>query len=137
MSAPWSSQWPNSRGNGADADTDAQAHRAQQHAGVHGVGPQTSGDAWAWPRGSAPGTTHARAAQGGTGDGSTSASAPAASPRTTPAEDACAEVERQLREKMDEPLAARKKILKDLMLEYHPDKNNCIYAKDVFQFINN
>mmetsp|Transcript_133804 Transcript_133804/g.286170 ORF Transcript_133804/g.286170 Transcript_133804/m.286170 type:complete len:910 (-) Transcript_133804:76-2805(-) len=47
-----------------------------------------------------------------------------------------AQVEKRLRELMDAPLAERKKTLKELMLEYHPDKNNDLYAKDVFQFVN-
>lgn len=46
-------------------------------------------------------------------------------------------VEKKMRDMMNEPLAARKKILKDLMLEHHPDKNDgSDSAKEVFQFIN-
>jgi len=41
-----------------------------------------------------------------------------------------------MRAQMNEPLAIRKKVLKDLMLEYHPDKNSGEHAKEVFQFIN-
>lgn len=45
-------------------------------------------------------------------------------------------VERKLRDQMSAPLEERKKLFKQLMLEYHPDKNQDKYAKDVFQFIN-
>eukprot|EP00929_Paragymnodinium_shiwhaense_P006213 TRINITY_DN10920_c0_g1_i1.p1 TRINITY_DN10920_c0_g1~~TRINITY_DN10920_c0_g1_i1.p1 ORF type:complete len:458 (-),score=109.13 TRINITY_DN10920_c0_g1_i1:283-1656(-) len=45
-------------------------------------------------------------------------------------------VYRRLRASMDQPQAARKKIHKDLMREYHPDKNSEPYAKEVFQMIN-
>lgn len=30
----------------------------------------------------------------------------------------------------------RKKYMKELMLQYHPDKNNAGHAKAVFQFVN-
>lgn len=46
-------------------------------------------------------------------------------------------VEARLRNSMSEPLAARKKILKELLVEYHPDKNDQAHAKEVFQFVNN
>jgi hypothetical protein len=47
------------------------------------------------------------------------------------------EVEKKMRAMMNEPLAVRKKMLKDLMLEHHPDKNDgSETAKEVFQFIN-
>jgi len=52
----------------------------------------------------------------------------------------CAEVravEKQLRSLMNEPLSVRKKALKDLLVEYHPDKNSQEKAKEVFQFVNN
>jgi len=46
-------------------------------------------------------------------------------------------IEKKMREMMDEPVAVRKKLLKDLMLEHHPDKNaGSESAKEVFQFIN-
>lgn len=46
-------------------------------------------------------------------------------------------VAKQLRDAMDKPLPERKKALKELMLEYHPDKNHGDHAKDVFQYVNN
>lgn len=46
------------------------------------------------------------------------------------------EVERRMRAMMDAPVADRKKALRELMLEYHPDKNSEADAKDMFQFIN-
>jgi len=46
------------------------------------------------------------------------------------------EIERKLRAMMDKPIADRKKALRELMLEYHPDKSSDPLAKDVFQFIN-
>lgn len=46
-------------------------------------------------------------------------------------------IEKKMREVMNEPVAVRKKVLKDLMLEHHPDKNaGSDSAKEVFQFIN-
>jgi len=46
-------------------------------------------------------------------------------------------VEKQMRSMMNEPLAVRKKMIKDLMFEHHPDKNaGSDSAKEVFQFIN-
>jgi hypothetical protein len=46
------------------------------------------------------------------------------------------DIEKKLRSEMDADLADRKKVVKDLMLEYHPDKNSSQYAKEVFQYIN-
>eukprot|EP00929_Paragymnodinium_shiwhaense_P095799 TRINITY_DN57093_c0_g1_i1.p1 TRINITY_DN57093_c0_g1~~TRINITY_DN57093_c0_g1_i1.p1 ORF type:complete len:883 (-),score=104.12 TRINITY_DN57093_c0_g1_i1:134-2782(-) len=46
------------------------------------------------------------------------------------------EVEKKLRANMDASAADRKKVLRELMLEYHPDKTDDPLAKDVFQFIN-
>ena len=45
-------------------------------------------------------------------------------------------IERKLRDMMQSPLADRKKALRELMLEYHPDKSADPNAKEVFQFIN-
>lgn len=45
-------------------------------------------------------------------------------------------VERKLRDLMDKPLAERKKVLRQMILEYHPDKSSDEHAKEVFQFIN-
>ena len=45
-------------------------------------------------------------------------------------------VERKLRDLMDKPMAERKKALREMMLEYHPDKSSDEHAKEVFQFIN-
>lgn len=46
-------------------------------------------------------------------------------------------VEKKMRAAMNEPATVRKKMLKDLMLEHHPDKNaGSESAKEVFQFIN-
>jgi hypothetical protein len=46
------------------------------------------------------------------------------------------QIERRMRDAMDAPLADRKKLLKELMFEYHPDKNNAPDAKQIFQTIN-
>jgi len=46
------------------------------------------------------------------------------------------EVLKRMRSLMDSPIAERKKVLRELMLEYHPDKNSDQYAKEIFQFIN-
>lgn len=45
-------------------------------------------------------------------------------------------VERKLRDLMDKPMAERKKALREMMLEYHPDKSSDEHAKEFFQFIN-
>jgi len=77
--------------------------------------------------------------------GSTPSSSTKAPPQRPAAETsgACAvspeakAVEKKMRQMMNEPLAVRKKMLKDLMLEHHPDKNDgSESAKEVFQFIN-
>lgn len=46
-------------------------------------------------------------------------------------------VEKRLHGLMDKPLADRKKVMKELMLEFHPDKNSAPHAKEVFQYVNN
>mmetsp|Transcript_52038 Transcript_52038/g.96369 ORF Transcript_52038/g.96369 Transcript_52038/m.96369 type:complete len:603 (-) Transcript_52038:206-2014(-) len=46
-------------------------------------------------------------------------------------------VETKLRTLMDKPLAERKKVFKELLVEYHPDKNDSKNAKEVFQHVNN
>lgn len=46
------------------------------------------------------------------------------------------EVERRMRELFDAPIAERKKVWRLLTLEFHPDKNSDVHAKDVFQYIN-
>uniref|UniRef100_A0A7S4T7F7 SbsA Ig-like domain-containing protein n=1 Tax=Alexandrium monilatum TaxID=311494 RepID=A0A7S4T7F7_9DINO len=46
------------------------------------------------------------------------------------------EIDRVLRKRKTAPLMERKKTLRDLMLEYHPDKNDASHAKEIFQFIN-
>eukprot|EP00927_Polykrikos_kofoidii_P042837 TRINITY_DN36885_c0_g1_i1.p1 TRINITY_DN36885_c0_g1~~TRINITY_DN36885_c0_g1_i1.p1 ORF type:complete len:672 (+),score=80.16 TRINITY_DN36885_c0_g1_i1:105-2120(+) len=46
-------------------------------------------------------------------------------------------VQRRLQDAMDNPLPTRKKLLKELMLEYHPDKNSDPSATEVFQYVNN
>ena len=45
-------------------------------------------------------------------------------------------IERKLRDMMEAPLPERKKALREMMLEYHPDKSSDVHAKEVFQFIN-
>jgi len=46
-------------------------------------------------------------------------------------------IEKQLRAMMDKPIADRKKAFKELLVEYHPDKNSATHAKEVFQYVNN
>lgn len=46
------------------------------------------------------------------------------------------QVERRMRELFDAPILERKRALRELMLEFHPDKNSDAHAKDVFQYIN-
>ena len=45
-------------------------------------------------------------------------------------------IEKKLRDMMQSPLAERKTALRELMLQYHPDKSSDPHAKEVFQFIN-
>lgn len=45
-------------------------------------------------------------------------------------------VQNQMREQMTEPLDVRKQFFRELLLEYHPDKNSNPYAKEVFQVVN-
>lgn len=47
-----------------------------------------------------------------------------------------AELEEQLRACLHLPLEERKKIVRERMVEFHPDKNREDYAKEAFQFIN-
>jgi len=50
---------------------------------------------------------------------------------------AARKIEKKMRDAMNEPIAVRKKMIKDLMFEHHPDKNaGSDEAKEVFQFIN-
>merc|ERR1712129_621533 len=46
------------------------------------------------------------------------------------------DIEKRLRDLMDSPFDVRKKALKELMLEYHPDKNSDQHATQIFQFVN-
>jgi len=46
-------------------------------------------------------------------------------------------VEKKLHDLMDEPIATRRKLFKELLVEYHPDKNSSSHAKEVFQYVNN
>lgn len=63
-----------------------------------------------------------------------------ATPTCPVVESSCPEakaVEKKMRDMMNEPVAVRKKLLKDLMLEHHPDKNDgSESSKETFQFIN-
>lgn len=47
------------------------------------------------------------------------------------------QVEKKMRDMMDHPLLVRKKTLKDLLVEHHPDKNPDEHATEVFQAVNN
>lgn len=47
------------------------------------------------------------------------------------------EVQQKMRDMMDRPLLVRKKTLKDLLVEHHPDKNSDVHATEVFQAVNN
>eukprot|EP00928_Gymnodinium_smaydae_P030804 TRINITY_DN22796_c0_g1_i1.p1 TRINITY_DN22796_c0_g1~~TRINITY_DN22796_c0_g1_i1.p1 ORF type:complete len:956 (+),score=195.45 TRINITY_DN22796_c0_g1_i1:87-2954(+) len=75
---------------------------------------------------------------GGSGDGhSTPISLDSVTdPETEELERQKAEVERRMRSQMDAPVEDRKRILRELMLQYHPDKNSAANAKEVFQFVN-
>lgn len=46
-------------------------------------------------------------------------------------------VNQKLRDMMDSPFQVRKKTLKDLLVEHHPDKNSDEHATEVFQAVNN
>lgn len=71
-----------------------------------------------------------------------SASRPSESLPHLPArEDDCSpqvkQVQQKMRDMMDLPLLARKRTLKDLLVEHHPDKNSDSHATEVFQAVNN
>eukprot|EP00930_Biecheleria_cincta_P001835 TRINITY_DN102925_c0_g1_i1.p1 TRINITY_DN102925_c0_g1~~TRINITY_DN102925_c0_g1_i1.p1 ORF type:complete len:438 (-),score=51.88 TRINITY_DN102925_c0_g1_i1:139-1452(-) len=54
-------------------------------------------------------------------------------------ESSCSEVqavETLLRSLLEEPFAERKRVIKALLLAYHPDKNDHFMAKEVFQYVN-
>jgi hypothetical protein len=46
-------------------------------------------------------------------------------------------INQKLRDMMDSPFLVRKKTLKDLLVEHHPDKNSDEHATEVFQAVNN
>jgi len=46
-------------------------------------------------------------------------------------------VEQRMRNMLGLSSAERKKALRDLLVEFHPDKNNDAHAKEVFQYVNN
>jgi len=73
-------------------------------------------------------------AQGNGSAGPSAASAPQVESNASPEVKA---VEKQLRAMMDQPIDKRKKAFKELLVEYHPDKNPEAHAKDVFQYVNN
>lgn len=79
------------------------------------------------------------AAAGGktTGNSPPPAPAPAAQTVDSSASPEVKAIERRLHGMMDKPLAERKKVMKELMLEFHPDKNSAEHAKEVFQYVNN
>lgn len=88
-------------------------------------------------RASAPEAGAGRPRRPGDGGGPAPQAAPppsAAAPEGCPQAKA---VERQMRAAMEEPIAKRKKLFKDLLIQYHPDKNSQEHAKEVFQFVNN
>lgn len=102
-----------------------------------------AGGGGASPGARAEGRKDSDAGGSGSGSGAPGAdagAAPAAAdfapPTSAEALEKVKEVELQLRALMSAPMAERKQYLRDLMLAYHPDKNNDAIAKDVFQFIN-
>lgn len=46
-------------------------------------------------------------------------------------------VEKKMRDMMNRPLLVRKRTLKDLLVEHHPDKNSSEHAPEVFKAVNN
>lgn len=55
----------------------------------------------------------------------------------TPKSEHVEAVEKKMRDMMDHPLLVRKKTMKELLFEHHPDKNDAEHAKEVFQAVNN
>lgn len=47
-----------------------------------------------------------------------------------------ASVLRQMQDGLREPLHVRKQTFRELLLEYHPDKNQSFDSKEVFQVVN-
>lgn len=119
-----------SESEGAGAGSDSRRRSSSQ--------PRTSPPSSGFRAGSSPppGASGPQAEHGGARRGENGSASTATSPVV---ESRCPEakaVEKRMRAQMNEPLAIRKKVLKDLMLEYHPDKNSDEHAKEVFQFIN-
>lgn len=80
-------------------------------------------------------STPSPAAEGSSAGGKAPAASPPPPETNLPPE--VKAVERRLHETMDEPIAARRKLFKELLVEYHPDKNSSAHAKEVFQYVNN
>ncbi|CAE7322107.1 unnamed protein product [Symbiodinium natans] len=74
------------------------------------------------------------AGEGSSGGNKAPASAPAPETNLSPEVKA---VEKRLHDTMDQPIATRRKLFKELLVEYHPDKNSSAHAKEVFQYVNN
>eukprot|EP00397_Hematodinium_sp_SG-2012_P003137 GEMP01003145.1.p1 GENE.GEMP01003145.1~~GEMP01003145.1.p1 ORF type:complete len:1117 (+),score=236.67 GEMP01003145.1:16-3366(+) len=74
------------------------------------------------------------------GNGRTTADVPSRSFINVPlnglARDVACQIEQNLRHCMSDSQESRKKLIKGLLVEYHPDKNDKGHAKEVFQFVN-
>lgn len=132
---------PESAWQGPDPNREPEpwAHPAGSSPNVKRSGPPPSASSRVHPEraGAAPSQEPPPQQPGGTQRPSVSSGGSAS---TLCPEDACSEVRdvaKQMRDMMDQPMGARKKTFKDLMLEYHPDKNSHPRAKEVFQFVNN
>jgi len=128
--SPGAGRYSSSEPEGAGAKSDPRRRSGSQPRSSH---PSSGFRAGSSPP---PGASGPQADHGGARRGENASASTATSPVV---ESTCQEakaVEKRMRAQMNEPLAIRKKVLKDLMLEYHPDKNSGEHAKEVFQFIN-
>lgn len=125
-------QRPGSKGPGAGSAGAGNAGNASNTKPSPKVHPERDGFNAGRARRSNPNAEGAGA--GGKADGAKATSAPPPDSNLPPEVKA---VEKKLHDLMDAPIATRRKLFKELLVEFHPDKNSSSHAKEVFQYVNN
>lgn len=125
-------QRPGSKGPGAGSAGAGNAGNAGNTKPSPKVHPERDGFNAGRARRSNPNAEGAGA--GGKADGAKATSAPPPDSNLPPEAKA---VEKKLHDLMDAPIATRRKLFKELLVEFHPDKNSSSHAKEVFQYVNN